>query len=400
MSIDSKTWAEKYRARNFKEFKGQEDTIARLKHFIINFRKGKKAAILHGPSGIGKTTLVHALANDMGFEVVEMNASDLRNKDQITSVLEQAATQQSLVAKSKVLLIDEIDGISGYYDRGGVKAISDLISSSRFPIFMTCNDLWAKKLNELRQKADTIAVKEIDYKAITDVLKNIAAKENLVIKEEVLKAIAVKSKGDVRAAINDLQSISFNVGDINISEIHEREKDEGIFTALQKVFKTTKIDESLLSTFDSVDMPIDEIYLWVDENIPIEYKTREEIAKAYDVLSIADVFKGRIHRQQHWRFLIYQYALLTAGIAAAKKQARIGFTSYNRPKRVLKLWLAKQRNAKKRAIAVKIARATHTSIKRALKEFSYMQEFLKSEGVQHKLKLNEEEVEFLLRKDL
>lgn len=395
------TWAEKYRAISLKDFKGQEEAIAKLKYFMINFRKGKRAAILYGPVGSGKTSLVNALARDMGFEIIEMNASDLRNRDQIESVLNQASNQKSLFAKSKILLIDEIDGISGYSDRGGIKAISDLIYSARFPVFMTANDVWDRKFNELRRKAELIQVKEIDYKAVTEILKYICAEEKIKIREDLLKTIAIKSKGDARAAINDLQSIASDkeyLCKIDVSSIDEREREESIFNAMQKIFKAVKIDSKILDTFDSVNMSIDDVFLWMDENIPIEYKNREEIAKAYDALSIADVFKGRIHRQQHWRFLVYEYALLTAGIAAAKKQARIGFTSYNKPQRILKMWFAKQRNAKKKSIALKIAKATHTSLRKTLKEFPLMKEFLKSGNIQQNLRLNEDEIEFLVQK--
>jgi len=395
---DAQAWTEKYRTVSLKDFKGQDEAIARLKYFVINFRKGKRAAILYGPTGSGKTSLINALAHDMGFEIIEMNASDLRNKEQIEIVLNQASSQKSLFAKSKILLIDEIEGISGYYDRGGPRAISELIDSARFPIFMTTNNPWDKKLNELRKRAELVEIKETDYKAVTDVLKSISMKEKLFIREDILKAIAIKSKGDVRAAINDLQSISLNKEEIDVSCIDEREKEEGIFDALKKIFKAAKIDSQLLNTFDSVDMPIEQVFLWIEENIPIEYNNGEEIAKAFDALSRADVFRGRIHRQQHWRFLVYEYALLTAGIAAAKKQVRIDFTKYKRPQRVLKIWLAKQRNAKKRAIAVKIARFTHISIKKALKEFPIMVQFLKSQGIQERLKLNQEEVEFLMQR--
>lgn len=390
-------WVEKYRPARLRDFKGQDEAVAKLKYFMINFRKGKKAALLYGPPGSGKTSIVNALAKDMGFEIIEMNASDLRDKQQIDTVLNEAASQKSLFAKSKILLIDEIDGISGYYDRGGMKAILDLITSARFPIFLTANDIWDKKFTGLRQKSELVHVKEIDYKAVFAVLQDICGREKIFVKADIQKAIAVRSKGDVRAAINDLQSISLDP-EIDISSIGEREKEESIFNAMQKIFKSAKIDSQLLNTFDNVNMPIEELFLWMDENIPVEYKNGEEIARAYDAISRADVFKGRIHRRQHWRFMVYEYALLTAGIAAAKKQAKLGFTSYNKPQRILKIWLAKQRNAKKRAIAEKIARATHISIKKALKEFPVMKEFLKNNSIQQNLKLNEEEIAYLMNK--
>ncbi len=390
-------WAEKYHAVSLKDFKGQDEAIAKLKQFIINFRKAKKAAILYGPSGSGKTAVVHALAHDLGFEVIELNASDLRNKGQIETVLSEAASQKSLFAKSKILLVDEIDGISGYYDRGGLLAIMELMTLARFPIFMTANNIWDKKFNHLRQKTELIQLKEIDYKIIVNILTEICSKEKICINQDILKAIAIKSKGDVRAAINDLQSISF-VKEIDVSCIHEREKEESIFNAMQKVFKSAKIDSQLLGTFDSVNMPIDTIFLWIEENLPYEFQG-EELARAYDALSIADVFRGRIIRQQHWRFLIYENILLTAGIASSKKQTKIAFTAYKKPERILKIWLSNQRNARKKTIAAKIAQATHASSKRILKEFYFYRIILKNNSkIMENLRLSADEIEFIAEK--
>lgn len=394
MQNQNDLWAEKYKAISLKDFKGQEEIVARLKQFIINFRKAKKAAILYGPTGSGKTAIVHALAHDLGFEIIELNASDLRNKDQIESVLSEAALQKSLFAKSKILLVDEIDGISGYYDRGGMQAVINLIFSARFPIFMTANDIWNKKFNKLRQKTELIQLKEIDYKIIANILQNICKKEGICVKDDILKAIAIKTKGDVRAAINDLQTVALEK-EIDVSCIYERERNESIFYAMQKIFKAAKIDSQLLGTFDNVNMPIDEIFLWIEENLPYEFQGKE-LAEAYDALSIADVFRGRIIRQQHWRFLVYENILLTAGIATSKKQARIGFTAYKRPTRILKIWLSNQRNAKKKTIAAKIASATHTSSKRVLKDFYFYRIILKNNNdIIKKLRLSADEREFI-----
>jgi len=65
-------------------------------------------------------------------------------------------------------------------------------------------------------------------------------------------------------------------------------------------------------------MPIDEIILWVEENIPLEYQG-EELARAYELLSRTDLFKGRIYKQQYWRFLVYENIFLSYGISSCKK---------------------------------------------------------------------------------
>jgi len=142
-------------------------------------------------------------------------------------------------------------------------------------------------------------------------------------------------------------------------------------------------------------MPIDDIFLWLEENIPYEYKG-EELARAYDALSKADVFRGRIHRQQHWRFLVYENFLLSAGISFASKKPRSlsEFTIYQRPKRILKIWLQNQKYAKKKSIAEKYAKAVHISIKRALKEF-FLLPLILDKAARKKLNLSEDEIKFL-----
>lgn len=214
-------WAEKHKAVSLKDFKSQEEVISKLKKFIANFSNGKNAALLYGASGTGKTALIYALANDLMLEVLELNASDLRDRKHIENVLNPAASQSSLFAKSKILLIDEIDGISAR-DRGGMDAVIELVSTTNYPIFITTNDAWQKKLNPLRQKTELMQLKEIDYKSIEEILKEICKKEGICVDADTLRSIAVKCRGDVRAAINDLQSIAFSEK-VDASCIHEGE---------------------------------------------------------------------------------------------------------------------------------------------------------------------------------
>jgi len=152
--------------------------------------------------------------------------------------------------------------------------------------------------------------------------------------------------------------------------------------------------ESMLQLFDSVKMPLDEIILWVEENIPSEY-SGEELAKAIDALSKVDIFKRRIYRQQYWRFLIYENALLSYGISSSKKNVKTGFTSYKKPTRILKIWLNNQRTEKKKSIASKYSQYVHIGEKRAMSEFSTIKSFLLRPEIQKELKLTEDEIEYL-----
>ena len=78
----------------------------------------KKGVILHGAPGTGKTSLAYAIAFELDAEILELNASDLRNKQKVAEIIGPASRQKSLFKKNKILLIDEVDGISAR-DRGG-----------------------------------------------------------------------------------------------------------------------------------------------------------------------------------------------------------------------------------------------------------------------------------------
>ena len=141
-------------------------------------------------------------------------------------------------------------------------------------------------------------------------------------------------------------------------------------------------------------MSLDEILLWLEENIPKEYQGIA-LARAYDALGKADVFRGRIYRNQSWRFLVYQNIFQSAGVSYAKDFPLSGFTKYDPPKRVLKIWMNNQKIEKKKSIAKKYARLVHCSSKRAMRDFVLLKPLFLQSHIQKQLKLNEEEIEFL-----
>jgi replication factor C large subunit len=387
-------WVEKYRPKSFAEIKGQSEAIEKVRNFLEKFDSSntKKAIVLHGPPGTGKTTIAHVIGKETNSEIFELNASDLRDKKRLEEVLRPAMEQKSLLKLGKIILVDEADGISAV-DKGGLTELIDLIDSSNYPIIITANDIWDKKLNPLRKKAELIQLKDIDYRAIKEVLADILRREKSFADDEIITRIAVKAKGDLRAAINDLQTIS-KLKDLSGIDFDERNKEVDIFNALKIIFKG-KADDETLKIFDSVKMPLDEIILWVEENIFSEYKGKE-LARAYDLLSKADIFKGRIYKQQYWRFLVYENIFLSYGISSCKKQIKTGFTTYKRPTRILKIWMNNQKTAKMKTIAIKYAQLVHIGQKRAMHEFPILKQIINSNiNILKELKLDEEEIEYL-----
>lgn len=401
--METEPWTKKYCPETTKDVQGHNTAIQEIKAYIQNYkRQKKKAALVYGGAGSGKTCMVHAIANELGYEILEVNASDFRNKDAINSIVGSATQQQSLFMRSKVILVDEIDGLAGREDRGGVSALKEVIAKSSFPIIMTANDPWNKKFSPLRKVSEMVQLRTPSYLSVYNVLKRICKAEKIKCDEENLKRLARRTGGDFRAAINDLQNLTQG-GELKRSAIDglsERNQIESMTSALVKIFKTKDMKIAIEALRD-VQEDLDKCILWIDENLPHEYKEPQDLYRAYDKLSKADVFKGRIRRWQHWRFLVYINALITAGVAVSKDEKYPGFVSYKPTKRILKYWMAKRSNMKRNAIAEKLAEATHTSKKSAIKSsVPYLKVIFKrnkmmSNEISEELDLNNEEVAWL-----
>lgn len=364
-----KPWIVKYAPKCSGDIPQQKPALS-LKSFIKDFKKQKKnATLLYGPSGSCKSCAVHALANELNLEIVEVNASDARNAEQINEKVGNALKQQSLFSQGKVILVDEIDGISGNSDRGGIPALTKLIVDSAFPVVLTANNPFDKKFNALRKSSLKIEFPSLSYMEIYNVLKGICSEERIDFDDSALKALARRAGGDLRAAINDLQSLTYSkkLKKEDIDSLSERNQIETIENALVKIFKNSD-PVIALSAFNDVSLDLDQCLLWLDHNVPNEYTNPCDLARAYECISRADVFRGRIRRWQHWHFLVYVNMLLTAGIACAKDKKYKSSIRYEQTKRLLKIWQANMKYGKRKAIAQKISEKTHCSAKRALQD--------------------------------
>jgi len=379
---------DKYRPNSLKEIIGHDAQLREL----VNYVKNKKPVIIYGKAGNGKTASIYALAKDLSYEIFEFNSSEVRNKENVEKTIGSSLNQRSLFSKSKIILIDEIDNFSGAKDRGGVQALAKLITNSAFPIVMTSNDPYDKKLSDLRKKCQLINFEELKEDDVVRYLENLCKKEKIKFENGVLNELARINKNDLRGCINDLQILiskdNLKLEDIDL--LGKREKEDDILNSLKVLFKG-KNPEEVLNVFENVNLDLDECFLWIEENLPLEYKG-DKLSKALDYLSKAKVFDGRIRRWQYWRFLIYVNALMTLGINSLKNENDA--VNYKRSMRPLKIWQANIRNAKKKGVAEKIADKTHTSVKQVLKNFEYYKGFIDN-GVSEELELNDEEVDWL-----
>lgn len=382
----------------------QPEAVKQLKTFLNQFAtQKKKAAFLYGPSGTGKTIAAHVLANQLNLEVVEINASDFRNTDQIKSRIGSAVQQRSLFSEGKLILVDEIDGISGRKDRGGVGALVDIIKKTTFPIIVTANNPFDSKFSKLRKASVMIEFPPVEPNAVFDILKNILEKEKIEFEEIAVKSLARRCGGDLRAAIIDLQVIGQPTGKITkaiMDELGHRDKTETMLNALTKILKQSD-PHIAVSALDNTQEDLDAAMLWIEENVPKEYTKKADLNRAFNAISKADVFKGRIRRWQYWRFLVYVNVLLTAGVASAKDEPYRSQVQYAQTQRLLQKWILNRKYAIRGVIAEKVAEHMHCSKRRAIQDIiPFLRAMVKTDskyaaGVIESLELDPEEVKWL-----
>lgn len=347
------------------EIQGQYQATLSLDSFFKNFKKGQ-GLFLYGPPGTGKTSSVYAYAKQENYDLLELNASDARSKNVLQEFLSKACGQASLFGTKKIILLDEVDGLSGMKDRGASTAIAEYMKTSPFPIVVTGSDVFDKKFAPIKKAAQLIEFAALPAKDIVVILERVIAREHLDIDVDVLKAIARHANGDVRAALNDLFTLAI-VSHSDVADVGIRKKTVEITQALIPVFKST--DPSLVfGSFDDVDEDLDKIFLWVDQNLPKEYTKSNDLFNAYEVLSLADRFFGRIRKWQYYRYYVYCYLLLSVGIALSKDKKYSSAPKYSQPSRLLKYWQKNMQYAKRKAIVEKLARATNISQKTALQD--------------------------------
>ena len=391
----------KYAPQNTSQVFGQDLALSQLRHFVMSYSASKfRAALIEGPSGCGKTSSVYALARELGYDVLELNSSEDRDEESVRKFLLAALGQQSLFFRPKVVLVDEVDNLSGSLDRGGVGALVEGISKSKFPVVFTANDTSESKFKPLVKSCLRVEFFPLDFKIVVHALLLVCEREGIKAEEKAISALARQCGGDLRGAMLDLQVLSESgrVTFDRVSTLSEREKTESMVSALSVIFKSSRA-ENALSVLDDVDVEMNEVFLWLDYNLPFEYVKAADLARAYECLARADVFNGRIMRRQHWRFLSYVQNLLTAGISSAKDARYPTSITYKQTMRLLRIWQMKMKVGKRKEIALKLGRCGHMSSKEAYKYVAYLPSLVAgNSAIGSELGLSEEEVEFLRSK--
>lgn len=384
----TKSFIEKYKPRSLED-------IPQGTQMLLKLIKEKNNILIHGQTGTCKTSTIYKIADMLNYELLELNASDFRNRENVEKIVGENSKQLSLFNREKIILVDEIDGLSGDQDRGGMQALAEALEQTKYPIIITTNNLNNEKIKEIKKIVKIIEFCPINSKQIEIILKDICDNENIEYNNVQIRKIAINSAGDLRAAINDLQaSIINNI--VDAEDIPQRDYEINIENAMNTIFKSKSLHSYRVTEY--LNANLDEIMLWLDENIPIEFDNLEDIENAYKKLSKADIFKSRITRWQYWGFMHYQNIMLCSGVSLSRNNTKAKAVAYRRPMLPLKIWQSNMRNSKKQSIAKKLSNLTHTSARNIIKNFETYRHFLKEPEVIKEIELDEEEINYLNKK--
>ncbi|MEM3184701.1 MAG: replication factor C large subunit [Candidatus Hadarchaeales archaeon] len=397
-------WVDKHSPKSLAEVVGQAAAIEKMKAWAREWKKktpAKKALLLYGPPGTGKTISAILLAKEMGWEYVEMNASDERTLSAVRRIAGEASRAGTLfegAAGRRLLIIDEADNIHGTADRGGYAALREILNETRNPIILIANDLYAVPA-DIRALCLPIVFRRIQKPLIVKRLATIAQREKIRADQEALEMIANISEGDMRSAIHDLQVAAFGKKTLTKDDviIARRNREKTIFDALSAILgsKSAKIARTAL--WDA-DLSPDEAFAWIVENVPKVVKDPESLVKVYEVLSKADKFFG--YSRSSYKFWSFASDMMTAGVAVSKGE-ELQFSKFQPSSWIRKMAQTMKARNIRNSVAKKLARKCHTSSRVVKKDFlPYIPIMLggKPERLQHlarELELNEEEIEFL-----
>ena len=363
--LTHKMWSEIYRPARVQDLIGNEDERLTVMKWLSGWVRGSKPLLLVGPPGVGKTTLVHTLARQLDYDLIEMNASDTRNRDQLEQLIVPILVNTSIFGKKILLFLDEVDGISGREDTGGIESIVRLMRQPSIPVIMAANNKDAK-IKEIAKVSKTIQFNAVTPRLLMLLLDSVLKDQgkNLSISEK--SGIIDKAHGDVRLLLNILQA-KLSGYDKTVNSKAEID----IAEAINRFFGAEDKDtaRSFLLTADAN---------YSDPRFGISTEERRKdmlgalfssvissridlvtVADILDVLSKADIIVGRIGRKRQWSLLRYIDYILAKDLFDKSRNKLIKYNQYSMRWDVMGPVFARSRSLK--PVLDELARLTHTS---------------------------------------
>ncbi len=318
-------WTERYRPSTLSEVRGNNKARDALEAWAESWPDHGEAVILHGSPGVGKTSAAHALANDMGWPVVELNASDARTADDIERFAGRAAANTTLGGDRQLIILDEADNLHQHKDRGGAAAMTRLVKDATQPIILIANNYYEMS-SGLRSACQDIEFRDISTRSIVPVLRDICRQEDVTFDEDILTEIADRNRGDLRGAIKDLQTRARGGEIQDAGSEGARDQTEDIFSFLDAVLKESSAEDALQDAYATDETP-DDLLKWIEDKVSKVY-AGSELADAYTHLADADVWLGRVRATQNYSYWRYATDNIAAGVASVRREDRGGWTRY------------------------------------------------------------------------
>lgn len=243
--VDDRLWVDKYAPDSITSVCGNKAQVEGLQRWLrnwhnsarSNFKKagadGKgifRAALLYGPPGVGKTTAAHLVAKLEGYDVVESNASETRNKKLLenglagvldtTSLLGYFASDGKKVEASKrklLLIMDEVDGMSAG-DRGGVGAMAAIAKKTNIPMILICNERQQPKMKPFYHVTAEFQFRRPTTDMIRGRIATILFREGMKLPAPIMNALIEGCNGDIRQIVNMISTIKLDNKDLDFSD--------------------------------------------------------------------------------------------------------------------------------------------------------------------------------------
>ena len=216
MTISDIMWIEKYRPTKISEVVNQKDIKGSLQALLKN-QQEMPHLLFSGSAGVGKTTMAICMSQEILGDrwkdyTLELNASDERGIGMVRERVKKFSRFAGLDTEIpfKIIILDEADEMTSDAQTALRRIIEDTAKFCRF--ILIANNI-SKIINPIQSRCAVFKFSQIDEKEITTHLKAVLKKENGKADEKGLKEIAEYAEGDLRHAINLLQTAA-SMGDI------------------------------------------------------------------------------------------------------------------------------------------------------------------------------------------